>query len=496
MKNKKLKNIFYVFLIIAGLVMISFGFMGDDKTGNKPYHPLYKLNSINESGKQGDAYRMNINNINLPFNRKGIIAAVDIGEGGPGGQFAGYVFLFSSGFFLSGNANGQPWANAVASASLVEDYVHGTVAGGQGDPNAVIYVIKSTDEPFGESWQDWIDAVNLGADFYDGDGDGVYNPVDRNGNGVWDPDEDHPDLIGDELAWCIYSDGLPSSQRRWNTVSQLGIEIKQSIFAFASAGAIGNLVFVRYRFTYVGGDNFLYGNPDELTDVYFGVWADPDVGQVEDDAVGSDVPRNAGYTYNPNDDDQYGNRPPCYMIDFFSGPVAYIPGETFIDVNGNGEYDAGDTPLDTAKSVRGQLLGVIEFPGAMNLPISSFVMYLNGDPSLRDPSNKEEARNYMLGRDRIGDILDPCTFSHGNPGFAGCETTDPLFWFSGDPVAGTGWISSDEEDVRQMTNTGPFTLERNVEKEIVVAYVVGQGTSPLDAITVARTIDDGAGQVL
>jgi hypothetical protein len=29
------------------------------------------------------------------------------------------------------------------------------------------------------AWQDWKDAVDLGADFYDGDGDGVYNPVDK-----------------------------------------------------------------------------------------------------------------------------------------------------------------------------------------------------------------------------------------------------------------------------------------------------------------------------
>ena len=496
MKNKNIRKIFIIVLLLAGIVVTSFGFMGDDLNGNKKPQPLYKLNSVQGSGKQGDAYRMNINNINLPFNRKGNIANVNIPpvDQGAGGRFAGPVFLFSSGFFLSGNANGQPWANAVAPSTLVEDYVPGTVAGGQGDPNAVIYVLNSQDEPFGPSWQDWIDAVGLGASFYDGDGDGVYNPVDKNGNGEWDPDEDRPDLIGDETAWCIFSDGLPSNQRRWNTVSQLGIEVKQTIFAFASAGAIGNLVFLRYRFKYVGGEEFLYGNPDELTDVYFGVWADPDLGQYDDDRVGSDVPRNAGYTYNGEaSDDQYGNEPPCYMIDFFSGPVEYIPGETFIDNDGDGEYTDGvDTPRDTAFSVRGQVMGVAEFPGAKNLPISSFVEYLNGDPNLNDPSNKEEARNYMLGLDRVGEQVDPCEFSHGNPGFDGCETTDPLFWFSGDPVTGSGWISSDQQDVRQMTNTGPFVLKRGVEKEIVVAYVVGQGSDWLNSITVARKIDDGA----
>ncbi|MDZ7626224.1 MAG: hypothetical protein U5J96_17480 [Ignavibacteriaceae bacterium] len=61
-----------------------------------------------------------------------------------------------------------------------------------------------------------------------------------------------------------------------------------------------------------------------------------------------------------------------------------------------------DTPLDTAYSVQGQIKGVVAFPGAKNLPISSFVVYINGVPALGDPDNKEEARNYALGFDRFG----------------------------------------------------------------------------------------------
>ncbi|RKZ00574.1 MAG: hypothetical protein DRQ13_00110 [Ignavibacteriae bacterium] len=491
--KRKIKFNYKLLLLFMVVVLLSLGFLGDDKKGVSPPKPIYKGTSTLESGKNGDAYAMEINNIYLPLNRKGIIADVNIPppEGnGSGGQFAGGTFLFSSGFFLSGNSNGQPWANAVASATLVEDYIQGTVEGGRDDPNAVMYVLNSQDEPFGQSWQDWIDAVALGADYYDGDGNGEYSPVDRNGNGKWEPDEDRPDLIGDETVWCVYSDGIVAALRRWNTVSPKGIEIRQTVFGFASAGAIGNLVFVRFRFKYVGLDP---SDPEQLDEVYFGVWADPDVGDHTDDVVGVDVPRNAGYTYNNTADDVYGNQVPCFMIDFFSGPRAYIPGETFIDNDGDGEYTDGvDTPLDTATSVRGQVMGITEFPGARNLPISSFVEYINGDPNLNDPSNKEEARNYMLGLTRVGDVPDPCDFSYGNGPFDGCETTDPRFWFSGDPVEGTGWLNVMNVDQRQMTNTGPFILKRDEENEIVVAYVVGRGTTPLDGITKAREIDDGA----
>ena len=256
----KIKYSYKLLLLFLGVAFIAFGFLGDDKNGVKPPRPIYKITNTQESGKQGDSYALNVNNIWMPLNRKGIIADVNVPPNGSLGQYAGGGFLFSGGFFMSGYSNGTLWANAAASASLVEDYVQGVV-NGENDPNAVIYVINSQDNYVDQgggswvphqSWIDWIDAVELGADFYDGDGDGEYTPQDKDNDGVWDENEDRPDLIGDELAWCVFHDGLPVAQRRWNTTIEVGMEVRQSIFAFASAGAIGNIIFVRYRFKYVG----------------------------------------------------------------------------------------------------------------------------------------------------------------------------------------------------------------------------------------------------
>lgn len=431
----------------------------------------------------GDAELLNINNIYLPFDNKGIIANVNIPPNGSGGQFGGHTFLYSAGFFLSGFTNGNLWANAVAPSSLIQDYLPGNYEIGSDDPRAIIYAVNSNDPAFGQSWQDWSDAVDLGADFYDGNGDGVYNPVDINSNGVWDPNEDMPDLIGDRTLWCVFYDGVPTENRRFPNVEPQGIEIRQTAFAYAMAnGSLSNTIFIRYRIRNTG----LLSS--KLDSIYFSTWADPDIGQYVDDAVGSDTLFQAGYAYNPNSDGEYGNQPPAFFADQLAGPVTYIPGVTFIDNNTNGEYDEGiDTPLDTAKVMRGQNLGIQIFPGAKNLPISSFVEYLNGDPLLNDPSNKEEARNYMLGLNRVGDVLDPCTFRHGEVrGGVDCNSVNPFFWFSGDPVSNIGWISTDEADVRQMLSTGQFTLKEGEDKEFFVAYIVGQGTTPLGAIPVAR----------
>jgi hypothetical protein len=433
--------------------------------------------------KVGDAYALDINNIYLPINRKGVIADVNISPNGSGGQFGGNVFLFSAGFFLSGYSNGTLWANGVASASLVEDYIRG-IEGGENDPRAQLYKIRSDDQPFGLSWQDWSDAVELGADFYDGNGDGIYNPVDLNGNNQWDPTEDRPDLLGDEMLWCVYHDGLPVSQRRWNTTIEVGVEVRQTVFAYSSSPYLQNAIFIRYRIRNTG----MVSN--ELTDVYFGVWGDPDLGSAQDDLVGCDTLLQGGYTYNDGPDTQYGNNPPSFFDQFLAGPRTYIPGETFIDNNGNGTYEEGiDTPLDTAFVNRGQILGIAEYPGAKNQTLSSSIEYINGDPNLSDPNNKEEARNYILGRTRIGNQADPCNWTYGEVrGGVDCSQVNPYFWYSGDPVTDVGWINTYPTDQRQMQNIGPFTLKAGEDYEVFVAYVVGQGSDALNSISVTKDL--------
>lgn len=494
-KQKNIEKISLLLLIFI-VSSLSFGFWGDDINGKKTKQPIAKVSGIKETGKNGDAYRMYINNINLPLNRKGIIAAVNIPDDDPnisgeGGKFGNIVFLFSSGFFLSGYRNGELWANANASASLVEDYIHGTVADGSGDARAVMYVLRADEQAFGKGWQDWKDAVALGADFYDGDGDGIYNPVDINGNGKWDPDEDSPDILGDETVWCVYNDGVAAPARRWS-VDPVGIEVRQTVFAFASAGPLGNIVFVRYRFKYVGLNK--PDDPDKLTDVLFSVWSDPDLGDHTDDHIGCDTSRDAGYVYNTGPDAKYGNQPPCFLTDFFSGPVAYIAGETYTDVNGNGKWDDDvDIPLDTAYSSRGQLIGVKPFPGAKNLKLATFMIYINGDPDLNDPDTKFHARNYMMAKTREGGDIDPCSFAYGEVvGGVDCAQINNRFLFSGNPVTRVGWLNNTPSDGRQMQNIGPFELEKGVENEVVVAYVVGQGSNALNSVNVAKNFSDGA----
>jgi hypothetical protein len=496
----KTKNKFFNIILI--LLLFSFftnwSIEAKEKEGKKgiktqtKYNTLAKTSIDDPGGKKGDAYRMFINNINMPLNRRGTMGNVLLpdfdGVERDGGRFDGTVFLWAGGFYISGISNDTMWAIGNAAASRDEHFYNGTYAGGgQTDPRAVVYVLRAKDGDFHSSWDDWKDAVALGAEFYDGDGDGEYNPVDLNENGKWDPDEDRPDLLGDETAWCAYHDAMPASLRTgYENVVPQGIEIKQTVFGFASKGSLGNILFLRYKIFNTGMV------ADVMDSVYFGVWADPDVGDVTSDLVGCDTTLNAGFVYDSDIDPEYNNSP-CFLIDFFQGPVGYEPGETFVDDNANGIYDEGETALDTAFEIRGLVRGVKEFPGARNLGLSSFTHYIQGNDLLGDPLNETEARYYNLGLNRGGDLFDPCDWGFGEVhGSVNCEDVDPYFLYSGDPVADEGWICVRHDDQRQMSNTGPFQLKVGEPIEIVVAYVVGRAPTSLASVDEAKKISNFA----
>jgi hypothetical protein len=206
---------------------------------------------------------------------------------------------------ISGKAGPELWASAMATASRIEDYLPGRILL-QPEDDPQIFVIDVNDPPFGTCWQAWAEAVQLGADFYDGDNDGVYSPIDKNGNGRWDFDEDRPDLLGDQTAWCVYHDGKPASDRRWGDTPR-GLEIHQTLFGFRRFGPLGNTLFLRYRLINRGTTAAV------MDSVFFSLWADTDLGDFTDDLVGCDTLRNSGFTWNDGPDGVFGENPPSFL---------------------------------------------------------------------------------------------------------------------------------------------------------------------------------------
>jgi hypothetical protein len=401
---------------------------------------------------------------------------------GSGGKYDSNIVMFSGGFYLSGRSNGFLWANASFGASNVFDYTPGPVGSLPQDPKNIFYVISTSDPPFGSSWQKWKDAVSLGASFYDGNNDGIYNPVDLNGNGKWDSNEDRPDFLGDVSAWCVYNDGVPATQRYFSDVNPQGIEIQQTVFAQKDSADLNNVVFIRYRM-------INKGTVAEIMDsVFFGSVYDMDIGDSGMlDLAGCDTLLNSVYTYHDknNVSQKWGPNPPAEFASLLQGPLSYIPGITFTDVNSNGVYDPGiDSPLDSAFSFNGPLLGKSTYPGAKNLIMSSANQYFKN----QEPANRFQARYVLTGKDHYsGAYYDPCNFLRGKVfGSINCAAVNPLFLFSGDPLTQTGWIDTLSLDQRSLLSSGPFKLEKNKPVDILIAEIVGRGVDPLNSITVAK----------
>lgn len=447
-------------VFILGLIIMLLAFIGNAKEKEGAQQGLPKTNLT------GDIVYLDINNIDLPLKNDG-----STGEDGLGYYPNGttLTFLFSGGMAASGYIGEDLRTAWITPASLIEETQPGNWGQSPDAPEYIFYVVNSSDGPGSQAYELWKDAVAQGADWVEAGGPGN------------DPDQynpelgDRPDALADRTVWCVYNDNTTLSKRNRLQTLPLGLEVHQQAWAFARSDALGDVVFIRYR--------FINPRPQDIRDLIFTIWTDPDLGDHLDDLIGCDTTLSMGYIYNDGDDLQYGSNPPAFGIDFFQGPVVESPG-------------------DVAYRYRGPLLGIDTLDGWKNLPMTSFMYYINGDPTIGDPSNKDIARNYQEGgKIANGNPLDPTIF-----GVGGTPTTDPLYVYSGDPVTGAGWLDNVPADKRFMVNTGPFQLpawqdlngneradigEPGVQ-DIVVAYIVTRGANALNSVARLRATDDFA----
>ena len=280
-------------------------------------------------------------------------------------------------------------------------------------------------------------------------------PVDENGN---------PLLIGDVTAFSVWNDLAPHTEYG---SEKLNAEIRQTVFAFNRADALGDMIFIKWQIINKGASDW--------DSTHFSIWLDPDLGYATDDLVGCDTTLGLGFVYNATDDDQtYGTAPPAAGIDFFQGPIIDEVGST---------VSLPDGTVLTDKTM---------------LKMTSFVYYDNDDSPKGNPATAGDVWNYMRGiwRDNLKITEGDRGRTVGNP------PTD--FMFSGDPEAGTGWLDYNEDDRRFLMTTGPFDMPVWVDEnlngapdfgetgvqEIVAVVIVARGTNNLNSVTVLKQVDE------
>ncbi len=130
---------------------------------------------------------------------------------------------------------------------------------------------------------------------------------DNNANGMYDPvGGDYPLFPGDEALFFIYNDDTIHTESKG---SPLFFDIKGFVYQYSSSTHefLNNTVFVDYYLSNKSNVTYTYVNA--------GVWTDFDIGQFNDDRIGSNPSKNMYYAYNASDSDtKYGNTPPAMGV--------------------------------------------------------------------------------------------------------------------------------------------------------------------------------------
>jgi hypothetical protein len=340
--------------------------------------------------------------------------AWDLTTGNPGFEFprgSGLTAVFAGGLWLGALVNGTP---RVTAAEYSFEYGPGAMIGGTYDDPT-----RSEYRTF-KLLHDYPDNASREAALADYEASAVPHgaPV------VHRVGSTSLDIVGTQSLWSVYNDA-DAGRHTANPggTAPLGVEVRQTTFAFNDPGPLGRAVFLRYE--------ILNRGPNLLQDLRVGLWADPDLGGPTDDLAGCVPADGMGYVYNGADNDAlYGASPPAVGFDLVSGPV------------------------DPASGVHEDL--------------RAFTVYRNGT----DPVSSTDAWNRLAGLQPDGSpIIDPIT---------GLPTT---FMYNGDPISGIGWADPAAADKRFMPAAAPITLAPGQSVTVTWAIVVGQENGRLASVS-------------
>ena len=310
------------------------------------------------------------------------------------------------------------------------------------------------------------------APFFDQNNDGYYKPsdgdypyYDLNNSVPCHLSTNIPHLYGDKNLWWVYNDN--GNTHTESDGASIGMEIRAQVFAFATNDDVNNMTFNSYE--------LINRSSKTLYNCYFGVVTSADLGDANDDFVGTDVQRGLGYLYNADDEDgtglgnSYGLQPPAIGIDFLEGP--------YKDADGS-DFGSSGVPNGCDESINGTGFndGIIDNE---RLGMRSFLYYNCSSAITGSPKNAAEIYNFLRGLWRDG---TPMTY--GGTGYGGTipttvvfpDNTDPCGWATGGvPQGGLSWTESHAgntgSDREFLQSSGPFTLEPGAVNNVTFGVV-------------------------
>ncbi len=348
-------------------------------------------------------------------------------------------------------------------------------------PNDVKYWPGRGNPFFGEEYDFSLPNQNL-ADFFDMDGDGIYNPCNGDYPMISQRGCEEEIHIPDEIVFWIFNDN--GGPHRLSQAIAIQMEVQAQAFAYATQNELNDMTFYRYE--------LINKASDEIRDCYFGLWVDTDLGCPEDDYIGCDVDRSLAYFYNEDAVDgnpgsvcqggieTYGVDIPILGIDLFAGPrgpKVYC-----------GEDDEGNPILCDP------LPGTGEQDTLVELGMTSFTYQSRGvsnppEPT-QDPNIDFEFYNILKGLWKDGTAI-----TYGNSGFDPTSVDTVRYVFSDMPTDGTGWSMCTAglpfDDRRTVQATGPLLLQPGAKNELIFGVIfVPDANYPCPDISKLQFADD------
>lgn len=183
------------------------------------------------------------------------------------------------------------------------------------DPNTAVYSYPGQGNPFFEQYNApfQLPFTSAGlADFFDNNATGLYDP--RHG--------DYPSInvrncplnaYPEEQNWLVFND----LKVHPSNLDPIQMEVQVQFFAFKTQqpSTLNNAIFARYK--------LINRAAERIDSCFFGVYADFDIGNPDDDFMGTIPNRNILYGYNgdANDEDGFGTEIPVMAMDLFRGPL-------------------------------------------------------------------------------------------------------------------------------------------------------------------------------
>ncbi len=285
----------------------------------------------------------------------------------------------------------------------------------------------------------------LGAPFKDVNHDGIYT------KGI-----DEPGLTGAKTLWYVCNDFDSNKTKYLYGSLPIGIEMQVTEWGY-DADAFKDVLFKKVK--------LINKSANAISEMFIGLWSDPDLGDASDDYIGCDTILNLGYAYNATNTDYiYGVAPPA--IGYFMIQSPSVKSLQTDSAYFNGKYNHG----------------------YKNTSFYAFPRFAKSTPDYGDPM--------------MGDYLGTTQLYYKMLGLSnnGNAVTDPVngnavtkFFLYGDPEKKTGWYEGDgwpsgmsPQDMRFMMSFGPMNISSGDTTEFVFAYVVGQGTSNINSVTVLK----------